>query len=59
MKEEVLELVLTKHAMDKGYFTASGDGAPSSDEPLSADDVPTTAQDLNPFERGPEITERR
>lgn len=35
------------------------DGAPSSDEPLSADDAPTTAQDLNPFERGPEITERR
>lgn len=31
MKEEVLELVLTKLAMDKGYFTDSGDGRPSSD----------------------------
>ena len=35
------------------------DSAPSSDEPLSAEDAPTSAQDLNPFERGPEITERR
>jgi hypothetical protein len=31
VKEEVLELVLTKLAMDKGYFTAAGDGAPTSD----------------------------
>lgn len=31
VKEEVLELVLTKLAMDKGYFTDSGDGRPSSD----------------------------
>ena len=35
------------------------DSAPSSDEPLSAEDAPTSADDLNPFERGPEITERR
>ena len=27
----MLELVLTKLAMDKGYFTDSGDGRPSSD----------------------------
>ncbi|MEQ1711825.1 MAG: hypothetical protein ABL908_10535 [Hyphomicrobium sp.] len=31
VKEEVLELVLTKLAMDKGYFTDAGDGRPSSD----------------------------
>lgn len=31
MKEEILELVLTKLAMDKGYFTDTGDGSPSSD----------------------------
>ena len=30
MKEEVLELVLIKLAMDKGYFTDAADGAPSS-----------------------------
>ena len=31
VKEEILELVLTKLAMDKGYFTDTGDGSPSSD----------------------------
>jgi hypothetical protein len=31
VKEEVLELVLTKLAMEKGYFTEAGDGRPSSD----------------------------
>ena len=31
VKEEVLELVLTKLAMDKGYFTDAGDGRASSD----------------------------
>ena len=31
IKEEVMELVLTKLAMDKGYFTAHRDGEPSSD----------------------------
>jgi len=31
IKEEVLELALTKLAMDKGYFTQAADDRPSSD----------------------------
>lgn len=34
----------------------NGDGA---NEPLQGDEGPATVDDLNPFERGPEITERR
>ncbi|MGQ0672878.1 MAG: hypothetical protein ACT4N2_08390 [Hyphomicrobium sp.] len=31
VKEEILELVLTKLAMDKGYFTNRDDGTPTYD----------------------------
>jgi len=37
----------------------AGEVVAGQDEPLRGDDAPSGADDLNPFERGPEITERR
>lgn len=46
VKEEVLELVLTKLAMDKGYFTDSGDGHASSDSFVLFTSIHQIAEEL-------------
>lgn len=46
VKEEVLEWVLMKLAIDKGYFTDGGDGRPTSDSFVLFTSIHRTAEEL-------------
>ena len=46
MKEEILELALTKLAMDRGYFTDGVDGGPHSDSFVLFTSINQIAEEL-------------
>lgn len=58
IKEEMLELVLTKLAMDRGYFTDTKDGSPSADSFVLITSINQIAEELKRT-RGPSGSKTR